>query len=91
VKHYRNPRTGKVHAYEDDAPAELHEGMTPLSEAEVWAHQNPPLSRHDQALAEIAALESQITPRRIRDALLGTGVDWLKNQETKIAAARGRL
>ena len=43
------------------------------------------------AQAEINRLEAEITPRRTREAILGTDSDWLKTQEAKIATERGKL
>ena len=39
----------------------------------------------------IVKLEAEITPRRIREAILGTDGDWLKNKEAEIATERGKL
>ena len=60
--------------------------------------------RQDEAEAKIAAeaprlaiiktitdLEKEITPRRVRDAVLGTDSDWLKNKEAEIATERAKL
>ena len=43
------------------------------------------------ALAEIARLEAEITPRRIREALLGKDNGWLSTQENKIITERAKL
>ena len=43
------------------------------------------------ALAEIARLEAQITPRRTREAILGTDNGWLATQESLIAIERNKL
>lgn len=44
------------------------------------------------AQAEIARLESEITNRRLRDAVLTpAGKTWMENQETLIAAERAKL
>ena len=42
-------------------------------------------------LAEVTRLESQITPRRIREAVLGTDSGWLAAQEALIAIERAKL
>jgi hypothetical protein len=42
-------------------------------------------------LAEITRLESQITPRRMREALLGADGGWLEAQEALIAIERAKL
>lgn len=43
------------------------------------------------ALAKIHLLETEVTPRRIREAILGTDSDWLKNKEAEIATERSKL
>ena len=43
------------------------------------------------ALNMIEHLEGQITPRRMRDHALGTGGDWLEDQEALIAVEREKL
>ena len=40
---------------------------------------------------QIAALESHITPRRIREAVLGIDNGWLSNTNAQIATLRGTL
>lgn len=41
--------------------------------------------------SDIAGLEATITPRRIREAILGNGGSWLAEQEAAIAALRAQL
>ena len=43
------------------------------------------------AIAKISKLESQITPRRTREAILGTDNGWLTTQESLIAIERNKL
>lgn len=40
---------------------------------------------------QIAALESQVTPRRYREAILGSDNGWLANMEAQIVALRAQL
>ncbi len=47
--------------------------------------------RRGEALAQIAALESSITERRKREAILGTDNGWLANIDAQIAALRAQL
>ena len=42
-------------------------------------------------IQKIVDLEGEITARRIREAILGTDSDWLKNKEAEIATERGKL
>lgn len=41
--------------------------------------------------AEISALESTITPRRLREAVLGTDAGWMATLDAQIAALRAQL
>lgn len=51
----------------------------------------PQPSERDILISEIYDLESTITQRRIREAILGTDNGWLANVETQIAALREKL
>lgn len=42
-------------------------------------------------IQKIVLLEMEVTPRRIREAILGTDGDWLKNKEAEIATERAKL
>jgi hypothetical protein len=44
-----------------------------------------------KAKADITALEATITPRRQREAILGTDKGWLAQQEAAIAVLRAQL
>jgi hypothetical protein len=41
--------------------------------------------------AEIAALEATVTPRRIRESILGTDNGWLAGVDAQISALRAQL
>ena len=43
---------------------------------------------NEPVLAEIAKVEQDQTPRRLREAVLGTGGTWLSNLDRQIAALR---
>lgn len=45
----------------------------------------------NRVLNEIIALEATITPRRTREAILGTDNGWLADIELKIQELRGKL
>ncbi|WP_435018509.1 hypothetical protein TA3x_000483 [Tundrisphaera sp. TA3] len=49
-----------------------------------------PAKRPKTTRQQIAELEAAITPRRMREAVMGTDGGWLKAQEGKIAALRKR-
>lgn len=50
----------------------------------------PPVMVRD-IKSEIAALESTITPRRLREAVLGTDAGWMATLDAQIAALRAQL
>lgn len=43
------------------------------------------------ALENIAALEAQVTPRRVREAIRGNGKAWLDGIDDQIAALRTQI
>ena len=49
------------------------------------------LAATNAILEKITALENEVTPRRTREAILGTDSDWLKNKEAEIATERSKL
>lgn len=59
----------------------------------AWvAEGNAPLPAPGKdALAQIADLEATITPRRVREALLGVDNGWLAGVDAQIAALRASL
>lgn len=50
----------------------------------------PPTER-SLTLSKIAELEAMITPRRLREAVLGTDGGWLETIDAKIATLRAKL
>lgn len=42
-------------------------------------------------ISKISVLEMKITPRRLRDAILGVDAGWLSNLENQIAALRSQI
>ncbi len=71
----------------------IHYLLTDEEKAEAKARKDAwdAESTKRNALAEIARLESEITPRRTREAILGTDNGWLANQESLIATERNKL
>ena len=51
----------------------------------------PVIDVKDKIKADIAALEATITPRRTREAILGTDNGWLADIELQIQELRGQL
>lgn len=51
----------------------------------------PEPSGHEAIKMQIAALEAEITPRRLREAVLGTDNSWLQQQDALIAELRTQL
>lgn len=61
----------------------------------VTEHEDAPateVSIREQVLRNIQQLETSITPRRLRDAILtGEGAQWLSDVENEIAIERAKL
>ena len=71
----------------------IHYLLTPADEAAIQAKEAEYVASKvaRDALNEIANLERAITPRRVREAILGVDAGWLSNQEAFIAAERSKL
>lgn len=50
-----------------------------------------PIDPNVAVFAQIAAIEATITPRRMREGLLGTDGGWLADADAQIAALRATL
>jgi hypothetical protein len=63
------------------------------ADAAITAHiAKAPAREHNAPIKQqIAELESQVTDRRIREAVLGTDAGWLKNQDAQISALRATM
>lgn len=64
-------------------------GVVPPDDALTEKPDNP--NSEVSVLQQILALESQQTPRRIREAVLGVDGGWLANLDAQIAALRAQL
>jgi hypothetical protein len=68
----------------------------PLTEEEVAEFHAKEAAAEREAqkvsvINQIKALEAQITPRRLREAILGTDKGWLQNVDSQLAALRHQL
>ncbi len=92
MKHYKDPNTSALYAYEEDGsqddiiPAHLV-SITSAEADAIRAALVPQPTVQDQ----IVAIEATITQRRLREALLGTDAGWLANVDAQIAALRAQL
>lgn len=66
-------------------------GMTIATDAQIQAVLNPTKSSKQIALEKILALESKVTDRRIREAILGIDNGWLKSINDEIVVLRTQL
>jgi hypothetical protein len=71
-------------------------GFKVVDGVQVWEYRDKNAEElaedvRNAALAEITRLESEITPRRIREAVLGADNGWLANQESLITIERNKL
>lgn len=91
--HFKHPDTGEIFAYETEKERKQF-GATSLVKlsdkqlAELRASQANP---KDEIRNQIYALEGTVTPRRIREAVLGVDGGWLARVEAQIVALRGEL
>jgi hypothetical protein len=93
MKYYFNKNTNKVHAFEEDGSQDhlLGDHLVLMNKEQINAHINPSVSVKDQLTIQIATLERTITPRRLREAVLGIDNGWLSNMEEKITALRNQI
>lgn len=68
----------------------LPEGFAAITDAEAQALLPTPTAA-DLVKQQINDLESSITPRRMREAVLGTDGGWLANLDAQIADLRKQL
>jgi hypothetical protein len=92
MSHFRNPNNGKIHAYDDDDPTQ--QPFIEKAKASGWKQINPPTVAaipNWDLISEILKLEQTITPRRLREAILGVDNGWLQKTEKQIAALRSKF
>lgn len=65
-------------------------GLRKIINDEVVVFQ-PPIDPNAETLNQIYLLESTITARRLREAVLGTDAGWLADVESQIEVLRGQL
>lgn len=56
MKYYKDPETGKVYAYEDDAGKYIRDGLKPMSQEDLDA-----LKAKNEAAARISAIQSALS------------------------------
>lgn len=90
MKYFLSP-DGSLYAYESDGSQDgfIHTDFILATDDQVQARQNPELTSAQVRQAAIYALEATITPRRVREALLGADNGWLAAVDAQIAALRG--
>lgn len=71
--------------------AAIANGMAPLSEAELLNHRHPPPDPAAQAATELRALESQITPLMLAEALITGDTAPLRTAYQKVKDAKGKI
>lgn len=89
MKYYFSPKN-YLYAYPLDGSQDEHipADFVPATAAQVQAMQNPAPTPEQVKSAAIDALEASITPRRMREAVLGIDGGWLANVEKQIATLR---
>jgi hypothetical protein len=89
MSYYITP-DNKLYSLADDGSQDhyLPEGSVLATPEQVYAIQNPPIPDSIKKITAIVELEVQITPRRLREALLTGDNSFIKNIEDQIAALR---
>lgn len=89
MPHFKNHHAVFYFATAEDA-AKFQPDAVPITDAEAVAiiAANIPSPTIPQ---QIAAIELAITPRRIREALMGLDNGWLADKDAEIAALRAQL
>lgn len=78
----------------DPAVAPISPSWIAVSEADAERLRKqyaPTLSRQEEIILEIIALEAEITPRRLREAVVTGDATWITAQDAKIAKLREEL
>lgn len=76
----------------EEEQAFLPKGWKKISDDEGKALEaSPALTEREAIINQIADLEMQATPRRLREAALGEDDGWLKDLDAKISALRAKL
>jgi len=90
---YFKDKTGGVHFLDNAAFKHmLPQGCVSITDEEAAVISTPPPPAPDELVRrQIAALESTITQRRQREAILGEDNGWLADADTKIKSLRAKL
>jgi hypothetical protein len=92
MKHFKKP-DGSVWAFEDDGSQDelITDDMVAMNDDDVAAHQNPAPDPAQDTLAQIAALEASVTPRRVREVILSGNLGFIRSVEEEVARLREQL
>jgi hypothetical protein len=88
MRYFKNPETGVIHAYDIDGH---QDDLIKAAGDAGWPEVDRPVDPGggvSEAMMKIIELESTITSRRLREAILGTDGGWLSNVNQQIAALR---
>lgn len=93
MQHYINPATGEVYAFAADGSQDEYRppGLEPISDEALAARRAAEADPAAPILQAIAALEAQMTPRRLREALLSGDLSFIESIEQQIADQRAQL
>lgn len=93
MKHFINPATNEVFAYEVDGSQDhlIDPTFTAVSPEQLEAIRAASVTAPVRAARELIALELSVTPRKIREAILTGDHSFIKAVDSQIAALRGQL
>jgi hypothetical protein len=88
MRYFRNSE-GVIHAYDVDGH---QDALIAAAIKAGWPEVPGPDAEAapDQALAKIRELEATVTPRRLRESILGIDGGWLKALDAQIDALRSK-
>ncbi|NWD48683.1 hypothetical protein [Pseudomonas gingeri] len=93
MKYYIDKRTNQIFAFELDGSQDACIGpdLEAVDDKELAAFQAANVDPKVEIIQQIAELESQVTPRRLRETLLTDDKTFVKVIDDKIVALRSKL
>lgn len=93
MKYFIDKVDGRIFAYEADGSQDgfIDPALESITEEAFKTLQSENEDPKEKIILEIAKLEQQVTPRRVREALLSNDTSFIKGVNDKIEQLRSRL
>ncbi|WP_273819523.1 hypothetical protein [Pseudomonas asplenii] len=93
MKYFIDRADGKVFAYEADGSQDdfIDPALEPITEEAFKAWQSTSDDPREEVIREIVELEQQVTPRRVREALLSEDKSFIRGVDDRIEQLRLKL